>query len=291
MMRVERGKWKVEREMRKVKCGSRHVCRRVFSFLLPLFTFLLISCEKEIDIDYRSVEPIYVVEASVSDDGMKARVSQTQDMDNNSTTSDVSGAHIKVTGSDGSEATLSYRNNGVYQSSAKGTAGVTYQIDVEIDGHHYTSSSVMQRMPVINKFHFIWKEIMSQRFLVGELLFQDIPNQDNWYFMHIYRNNIGYRWAVKRDESNPNNEQQQLFSIASEGSDSKDMLKDGDQLRIELRAIDQRAYDYLYSMQIMNNTGTNPIPNFTGGCLGYFSAYSQVTINYVYHEADVDEEE
>jgi len=44
-------------------------------------------------------------------------------------------------------------------------------------------------------------------------------------------------------------------------------------------------------MQIMDNTNTNPIPNFTGGCLGYFSAYSQVTINYVYHEADVDEEE
>ena len=280
---VESGKWKVERDC---------FCRRVFSFLLPLSSFLvIISCEKEIDIDYRSVDPIYVVEASVSDDGMKARVSQTQDMDNNNTTSDVANAHIKVTGSDGSETSLSYRNKGLYQSFATGKAGVTYEIDVEIDGHHYTSSSIMQRRPSINKFHFIWKDIMGQRFLVGELLFQDIPNQDNWYFMHIYRNNIGYRWAVKRDDSNPNKEQQQLFSIASEGSNDKDMLREGDFLHIELRTIDKRAYDYLYSMQIMNNTGTNPIANFTGGCLGYFSAYSQVTLDYVYHEADVDEEE
>ena len=252
---------------------------------------VLVSCEKEIDIDYRQVDPIYVVEASVSDNGMKARVSKTQAMDDNSSTSDISGAKIVITGSDGSVTNLSYRKNGIYQSSAKGTAGVTYQIDVDVDGHHFTSTSVMQRMPVANKFHFIWKKIMGERFLVGELLFQDIPNEDSWYFIHIYRNNIGYRWAVKRDDTNPNKEQQQLFSIAREGSDDKDMLVDGDNLRIELRAIDRTAYDYLYSMQIMNNTGTNPIQNFTGGCLGYFSAYSQVTLNYVYYEADVDEEE
>ena len=251
----------------------------------------LVGCEKEIDVDYRSVKPIYVVEASVSNDGMMARVSQTQDMYDNRTESDVTDASIVVTGSDGSKTKLVHKKNGNYQSSEKGKVGVTYQIDVEVGGHHFTSTSTMQRMPKINKFHFIWKKIMSNRFLMGELLFQDIPNEDNWYFSHIYRNRLGFRWAVKRDDQNPNKELQQLYSIVSEDSNDDDMLREGDQLRIELRAIDQRTYDYLYSMQIMDNTNTNPIPNFTGGCLGYFSAYSQVTINYVYHEAEVDEEE
>jgi hypothetical protein len=251
----------------------------------------IVGCEKEIDIDYRAVEPIYVVDASVSGDGMKARVSLTQDMDDNRTTSDVTDADIVVTGSDGSKAALTHRKDGIYQSSAKGKEGVTYQIDVKVGGHHFTSTSTMQRMPKINRFHFIWKKIMGERFLVGELLFQDIPNEDNWYFSHLYRNNLGFRWAVKRDDQDPNKELQQLFSIARAGSDDKDLLREGDQLRLELRAIDQRAYDYLYSMQIMDNTNTNPVPNFTGGCLGYFSAYSQVTINYVYHEADVEDEE
>ena len=59
----------------------------------------------------------------------------------------------------------------------------------------------------------------------------------------------------------------------------------------EVRAIDQKSYDYLYSMQIMDNTGTNPIPNFTGGCLGYFSAYSHITYDCVYYDADVEEVE
>ena len=258
--------------------------------LPPILLLLLISCEKEIDIDYRQADPLYVVEASVSGSGMTARVSQSQAMDDNSSNG-VTGATVTISGSDGSEQRLSPTKNGYYQSKAKGTPGVTYQIDVEIDGQHFTSTSTMPRAPKINKFHFIWKKVMSERFLVGELLFQDIPNEDNWYFSHIYRNNLGFRWAVKRDDTAPNKELQQLFTIAREGSNDKDMLVEGDQLRIELRAIDQRSYDYLYSMQIMDNTGTNPIQNFTGGCLGYFSAYSEVTVNYVYHEAEVDEEE
>lgn len=261
-------------------------------FLLPaLILLLLASCEKEIDIDYRSVDPIYVVEASVSNEGMKARVSQTQDMDDNSTTSDVTDARVVVKGSDGSEVTLTHQKYGIYQSTVKGQVGVTYQIDVEVEGHHFTSTSTMPPMPKVNRFHFIWKKIMSERFLVGELLFQDIPNEDNWYFSHIYRNNLGFRWAVKRDDQNPNKELQQLFSIAREGSKDKDMLVEGDKLHVELRAIDQRAYDYLYSMQIMDNTNTNPIRNFTGGCLGYFSAYSQEVVDYIFHANEVEEED
>ena len=37
--------------------------------------------------------------------------------------------------------------------------------------------------------------------------------------------------------------------------------------------------------------GTNPIPDFTGGCLGYFSAYSQWIDNYVFRYANVSDEE
>ncbi len=251
---------------------------------------MLCSCEKDIDIDYRQADPVYVVEASVTDTGMRARVSQTQAMDDNRTVG-VTGAKVTISGSDGSWEELEEGQNGWYQSHSKGTVGVTYQIDVEVGGQHFTSTSVMQRAPKVNEFHFIWKEILNERFLVGELLFQDIPNEDNWYFAHIYRNNIGYRWAVKKDDTGPNKELQQLFTIAREGSDDKDLLVDGDLLRIELSAVDKGVYDYLYSMQIMDNTSTNPIANFSGGCLGYFSAYTEVVFYHVFYTKDVEEEE
>ena len=264
--------------------------KRILISLL-LIPLLLTSCKKDIDIDYHQVEPLYVVEASVSNKGMQARISRTNNMDDNSTTSDINEATVTITGSDGSSETLTYIADGKYISAARGVPGVEYRIDILLDGQHFTSTSIMQKMPEINQFHFIWQTIINQKLLMGELLFQDIPNEDNWYFIHLYRNDIGLRWSVKRDNQNPDKELQQLFSFGLEDSDDEDMLREGDRLHLELRTIDQRTYDYFYSMQIMDNTGTNPIQNFTGGCLGYFSAYSEVTYDCVYHKADVEEQE
>ena len=257
--------------------------KKYIPLLFCLNLILLSSCKKDIEIDYHQVDPIYVVEASVSNEGMEARISQTNNMDDNSTTSNIVNAVVVMTGSDGSSKTLTYSKNGIYKSSAVGVPGVEYTIDIQFDGHHFTSSSIMQKMPR--------KKIVTENYQMGELLLQDIPNEENWYFMHIYRNHLGYRWAVKRDDTNPNGELQQLFTFAREGSDDKDLLQEDDWLHIEIRAIDKKSYDYFYSMQIMDNTGTNPIPNFTGGCLGYFSAYSQITYDCEFHEADVEDVE
>ena len=261
----------------------------ILAILVPLV--LLASCKKDIEIDYHQVEPLYVVEASVSNNGMQARISMTNDMDDNTTISQISEALVTITGSDGISQTLTYRGDGTYYSAVAGTPGVEYRIDIDLDGHHFSSTSTMQEMPEINEFHFIWKEILGRKYLMAELLFQDIPNQDNWYFIHLYRNDTGMRWAVKRDDVDPDRELQQLFSFAEEGSDDDDMLREGDYMYLELRAIDHRTYDYFYSMQIMDNTGTNPIQNFTGGCLGYFSAYSEVTYDCTFHQANVDEDD
>ena len=265
--------------------------KKYIFLLFCLSVVFLSSCKKDIEIDYHQVDPIYVVEASVSNMGMEARISMTNNMDDNSTASDISEAKVVITGSDGTEEVLRYTKNGIYKSTATGTPEVEYTIDITLDGHHFTSSSIMQKMPMMNSFRFIRKKIVTENYQMGELMLQDIPNEDNWYFMHIYRNKLGYRWAVKRDDQNPNGELQQLFTFAREGSNDEDLLQEYDQLHIEIRAIDQKTYDYFYSMQIMDNTGTNPIPNFTGGCLGYFSAYSQITYDCVFHESDVEDVE
>lgn len=252
---------------------------------------LLSSCEKDIEIDYHQVPSLYVVEASVSNTNMEARISRTQNMDNNSSKSDINNAVVAITGDDGSNNQLKYLSNGRYYSSSRGVPGVTYTITVDIDGEHFTSTSTMQNKPTINSFRVIRKKIATEWFQIGELKFQDLPNEDNWYFMHIYRNDLGYRWAVLDDRNDPNQERQQLFTFFREGEGGSDVLRDGDDLRIELYTIDQRAYDYLFSMQMMENTGTNPIPNFSGGCLGFFSAHWLVAIPYTYRAANVEEEE
>ena len=96
------------------------------------------------------------------------------------------------------------------------------------------------------------------------------------------------------DEHNPGKELQQLVSCTTEremNDDKDDALMDEDRIRVEIRSIDQASYDYLYSLQVMENSGTNPIYNFSGGCLGYFSAYHVITYNMIFYRDKIETEE
>ena len=258
------------------------------SYLLPLTSlFLFAACEKEIDIDYHDADRRYVVEASISNKETQIRISHTKPMDDNTTDSDISHAMVVITANDTIREVIPYINNGYYTSSFKGVPGTTYHLDITLDGHHFTSSSTMHRMPVMNEFRLVRKDMLSNNYIFGDIRLQDIPNETNYYFVHIYRNGLGYRWATFKDENNPNKELQQLFGFFREGSNGSEVLHDGDKLRIVIRTIDKGAYDYLKSMESMDETGTNPIDNFTGGCLGYFSAHSEIYHELTYYSADV----
>lgn len=270
---------------------------RLFStFCLIALIGLTTSCEKDIDIDYRQVDPLYVVEANLTQDLTRVRITMTQAMDDNSGGKGVEGATVVITSGDSISRRLNYSRNGYYQSALRGIPGTRYDLTIDVDGRRFTASSVMQPRPTFNNFRFVWKRVTSERIMLGDLRIQDIPGSTNYYFLHIFRNNIGYRWAVATDDQrDANGELQQVFTFVSERDQEKgtsdDVLHDGDRLHIEIRAIDRAAYDYLYSMQLMDNTGTNPITNFTGGCLGYFTAYNQITYDCVFHPEEVVEEE
>ena len=255
---------------------------------------MLTACEKEIELDYRQVASLYVAEAMLTQQGTTVHLSTTQDMtDNNHSSHYVGGATIVLSSEGLVLDTLRYAHSGNYTSDVKGVAGCTYDIDIYLDGLHFHSASTMQQEPVMSSFRFVWKDVITERMLFADLRLQDIPHEANYYFMHIYRNGIGYRWAVMTDDHNPGQELQQLFSCTTERDMDKgdsDALQDGDRIRVEVRSIDRTSYDYLYSMQVMDNSGTNPVANFSGGCLGYFSAYHVVNYSTVFRRSDVEEE-
>lgn len=261
-----------------------------FSAILTLF-----SCEKEIALDYHQVNPLYVAEATITQDGTKVQITTTQDVTVNTRDGHyVEDAKVVIScKKDYYEEELKYTRNGIYTGALKGEPGYTYDLDIYIGDKHFTSSSTMPEAPMVNSFRFAWMKMMSQRFLFGDLRVQDTPDQNSYYFMHIYRNNVGYRWAVMTDEKNRNGELQQLFQCTTEkkmDEGDSDALRDGDNIRLEVRAIDKPSYDYLYSMQVMDNAGTNPIANFTGGLLGYFSACNVVNFQYTFRRSEIQEE-
>ena len=276
--------------------------KKTIIFLCSCLLVFLSSCEKEIDIDYHQVDQLYVAEGLVTQNGSTnrtgkptyVRLTTTQDMtDNVSNNHNLTGATIVLSEDGYVLDTLRYRSNGYYVSDCQGYVGSHYTIDIYLDGHHFQSSSVMQAEPQFSSFRFVWKDVLTERMLFADLKIDDIKGQNNYYFMHIYRNNIGYRWAVMDDSHNPGGELQQLFSCTTERNLDKnddDGLKDGDKIHVEIRSIDRRTYDYFYSMQVMQNSGTNPVENYTGGCLGYFSACSIFTYDMTFRRADVQDE-
>lgn len=265
-----------------------------FLYILVLLT-IFSACEKEIDIDYRQIAARYVAEACMTQNGTTVRLTTTQDMNDNRTNNhNVEGAVVVISDEDMVLDTLRYTGKGYYTSSCIGIYPFNYQLDIYVDGHHFSSTSTMQQAPGFKSFRFVWKKVLSERMLFAELKLQDIPTENNYYFMHLYRNGIGYRWAVMSDETNSGEELQQLFSCTTErelDKNKNDALHDGDNIRLEIRSIDRRSYDYFYSMQVMDNAGSNPIGNFTGGCLGYFSAFNVQTHYFIFSRSDVEDEE
>lgn len=267
--------------------------RSLFPGLLAMLLLpFLAGCEREIDIDYRDAAPQYVVEASLTPTLAKVRISQTVPV-KGSHPSDrvVEGAKVVISSGDSIHHVAQYSSNGIYLYPFRTYVGTRYQLDIDVDGHHFSSVSTLQPQPVISSFRFVWKKMATTKILFADLRILDFPGQQNYYFIHFYRNNVGYRWTVLRDTSNPGKELQQLIGCMSEDSNNSDnIIREGDQLRIEVRTIDRAAYDYLYSLAQATNNGSNPVANFTGGCLGYFSAYIPYTMTVTYHKAEADEE-
>lgn len=292
--------------MRNVKYNIRHRppvallpnCSLLALAYVLMQVLLLSSCEHDIDIDYHEAAPRYVVEASVTDEMTRVNITMTHPMTGDYNPTYVDNALVVISSDDGRRDTALYGNKGNYLAGMYGTVGRQYRLEVSVDGQHFTSTSVMQRKPELDSCRMVWKEMMSLKLLFLDVYIKDFPDEENYYYVHVYRNGFSYRWTAIRDTGNPGKRLQQLFSCCSDENLNKadsrvsdtDVMCEGDKISIELRTIDRRAYDYLVSMEQIGSTGTNPIANFEGGCLGYFSAYSQLTYEFVFHENDVETE-
>ena len=94
----------------------------IYAFLLSL---ALTACEKEIPVDYRQVEPLYVAEAMMSQEGTKVVVSTTQDVTDNSRNGHyIDNATVVLSSKkDDYSETLKFSRNGTYTSTWKAKPG------------------------------------------------------------------------------------------------------------------------------------------------------------------------
>ncbi|MCD8186565.1 MAG: DUF4249 domain-containing protein [Rikenellaceae bacterium] len=252
------------------------------NYLAAAVIFFFCACEKEIGIDYRSVTPLYVVEGRITNETTEVLVTLTRDMEDGGEALPQDQALVSLTTGSGDRYDLPCDSGGFYRATGlRGTAGETYTLTVEADGARFVSRSTMPGPAPIQEPFFQWLKVMGQKFVILTFSFEDLPDQENYYCYRVFRNGENYRWNVLHDRGNDGQTitldlvcMTEKMASENKEEDWDDILYEGDRIEIELQTIDQRTYDYLFSVGLSSSANTNPIDNFSGGCLGYFAAYS-----------------
>jgi Domain of unknown function (DUF4249) len=247
--------------------------------IIALACVLLTGCEKVIEIDLNDADKKYVVEAFLSNQnqGAEVRLSRTTSFSSNNAFNGISGAQISLTNNLGNSYTFTETGTGIYKTAAfSGMPGVTYNIAVTIGGQTFTASSAMpQPVTLDSAYTEIFAAGADDQINVVPV-YNDPAGIANQYRFRLWVNGVEEDNTYAYDDllSDGRRVTRPLFNNDSD-------IKTGDQVTVQMQCIDRPIYTYWYSLsqQAANNPGggatpANPVSNFSGGCLGYFSAHT-----------------
>lgn len=268
--------------------------RNLYTLLLLLLT---LSCQKEIELDYRDIEPVVSIEGRVTNEQVYVLITRTRSMNDSVKGRGIGGAVVTISSEDGTEQLVYDARDGYYRpaSGMKGVPGRTYRLDVTLDVHQYAASSTMPRQAPIVSTQFIWQSLLDNGMLMYEMWATDPePDVRNYYWYRVDRRakdpkvrqkqgTDAYRWSSFDDRGAINARiYRDIMCVNEEMMDGQDIeddqlksiLFDGDTITLQLMTIDRAMFEYYQSLSVGQRMGANPISNISGGCLGYFAAGS-----------------
>lgn len=255
-----------------------------FLTILPLF----ISCEKVIDLDLNTAEPLFVVEATILKDSV-CTVELTRTANYFSTDDPEYIEDAEITISDGiSFEVLNYRERGIYEGSTiKGIEGRMYEIYISQNGIDYEGASYLATAPdIISTSYNIYEEQshlnpFGDRVVDVSCRFSDDISTDNYYIIRFSDENgkiIEKYFLLTENESNSGS----LNYENGEIHFTESLFYEGNYIEVKLFSVDEAVYNYylqltdilFWKRRIVPPTPYNPLSNISNGALGYFAAWS-----------------
>ncbi|GHV18314.1 hypothetical protein FACS1894169_14830 [Bacteroidia bacterium] len=245
--------------------------------VLSALALLLIvsSCEKEIDVDLRSVPPRIQIEGIVKQNQLaRVRVSHTLDFNDNSGYPFLKDAIVVISDNAGNTETLKQDNSGWYVAeNIKGVIGCTYNLSVKYEDKEYTSISKMPPLVKLDSLSMYKAPIMD--YAIPMIHFTDPKGEINQYYRCLVFINgkqlpdvNELALSAQLMDGSPIHQFLPIFT----NDEDVDPIKQGDDIRIELQCIDKGAYTFFYTLSRIEDSKNNPTSNITGGALGYFCA-------------------
>jgi hypothetical protein len=244
------------------------------------------GCEKVIELDLDTAEPLVVIDASVTDqmEPQVVKISTTYKVSDQTRFNALSKAQVVLTPSVGLKVIFSESTSspGVYISrNYQGRPGRTYTLDVIVDGKTYSATSTMPQLVPLDSVTFKQFTAFGESNTFLAMNYTDPASVQNQY-----------RYVLKvKDKIEQTEITEDRFSNGNKTSDIvyyelQDLPADT-QLDIDFQCIDRNVFKYFYAIsQISGNGGppvapANPVSNFNNGALGIFSAHTSTRRNIV----------
>ncbi len=264
--------------------------RYLTSLLALLLTTFATSCSTVIDIEYEDADPFYVAVGSLSQEGGSLLLTQSANMDEVLLNTPITTASVVVTSQSGEQIHFLPDEAGEYQAASTFslTQGESYTLSIEVEEQEFTYTSQLPAAPQIGDVSFSMQQFtadMNLVFCTCQIL--DPVGEEN-YFRYRYRyfandneESGEPRWSLTRQVVDG-----QSITIMTHLYTMDRELEEGDVITIEVQAIDESLYNYLYTLSMSGSSATNPTPLYEGGCLGYFSIYSQSSVEAIFSYDD-----
>ncbi|MDE6683051.1 MAG: DUF4249 domain-containing protein, partial [Muribaculaceae bacterium] len=247
----------------------------IFRIAFLFIGLLLAGCEKELDFKYHDIEPILVIEGSLTQTGAEVSLTLTTPMDEPMNREHLTDAEVMIADlTSGADFALAPDSEGVFISDVPGIEGHSYRLTVKRGGEVYISESIMGAEVDITAMEFNWIKMPYDYVAVLQVSFTDNPlSNDDCYWLRVYRNGEAYKWAEINDMLSANgiiNEVMMTTRMDLDEEDEGDKLEDGDVIKATVVPVSREMYDYLEALSVGNSNGPRM---FEGGfCLGYFLA-------------------
>ena len=253
-------------------------------FLIIISLFLVISCEREIDLNLEDQSGNIVIEANVTDQAgpYTVRITKSVSFTQSNTYPGIENAQVTLSDDLGQTENLQHIGDGIYQASSfQGQSGRTYTLKVQTDGKEYTSQS---KMPEAVEFQGLEQDSFM---VAGETsytllpIFVDPPALGNRYlFTYSVNDNPKKYFSEFSDNVNNGAPNQRPLILPNDDEDGDVKVKVGDKITVKMQCIDDAVYTFYSALLQLSGGGgggvtpTNPPSNISNGALGYFSAHT-----------------
>lgn len=236
--------------------------------LLAITALFIVSCEKVIDVDLNEEDPKVVIEAkfNAGETTHRVQITRTLNFDEVGPYPAVNNATVGVTDNLGNSAVMTFVGDGFYEVTGYPVIeGRTYTLTVNVDGTTYTAASTVPGLVEIDTLAVLPIVLGADTLNALLPLRYDPAGIRNFYQFDIYKNTERVEGIFLQDDQFTDGilVEQPIFGG---GFDS------GDTALVDMFCIDEPVYNYFFALeQNQSATPANPVSNFSGGCLGYFS--------------------